>query len=136
MPNAEVPQPAAALQRSLSASGRLQTQVAPSSPVKSLPNKAPVLRVLLSCRMFLTCRATLRDLSCSLSFWAHRNTLQSPQMVSRSFHSSCCPTGMIDVGHLAYAHLVLVQIADMEMQVVAALALQHSPGASSLSTPQ
>lgn len=43
---------------------------------------------------------------------------------------------MIDVGHLAYAHLVLVQIADMEMQVVAALALQHSPGASSLSTPQ
>ena len=43
---------------------------------------------------------------------------------------------LIYVACLGLTSLLFAHIADVEMQVVAALALQHSPGASSLSTPQ
>ena len=76
------------------------------------------------------CRSTVAQLYCNRSFGVFRSACRCPQMVRKSCSRPSCNSSKTQ------PQTMVCISADVELQEVAAMALQQSPGASSLSTPQ
>lgn len=132
--------PATHLRRAASAGPRLQTQVASLLSVCPMGLYLPAALVALSC-CSLPSRSTVAQLHCNRSLGVFRSTLHYLQMVRSSCHR--LTVELLELQHYE-THFVQCLVlsaclcisADVELEDIAAMALQQSPGASSLSTPQ